>query len=369
MTGHKGYAGQTGAVRVGVALGSGAAKGWAHIGVLNALLELDVKPERVAGCSIGALVGAAYANGQLESLEAWVRSFSSWDVLGMMDLSWRRGGLIRGEKVFDIMQSHIGDVEIESMPMPFIAVATDLYSAQEVWFRQGDLRHAVRASCSMPGILPPVRQGHRWLVDGAVVNPVPVSACRALEVDLVIAVDLDGHRRSRIQSLPVDLRSEALTPQEERRALAAQEGGFMDLFARGRDYIASLSDKFSLGSSNDPGMLAVMTQSMEIVQQRHKRARLMGDPPDVCIVPRVGDIGTMEFHRAAEAIDAGYRAVMDNAHLIDAMLGRSEAPAHDKHAKRGTQIRADGNKARGDGTQARGDREKSPAPATKPAAT
>lgn len=149
--------------RIGIALGSGAAKGWAHIGVFNALDELGIKPERVAGCSIGALVGAAYVNGRLGDLEAWVRSFSSWDVLGLMDLSWRRGGLIRGEKVFDVMQSRIGSMDIESMSMPFIAVATDLYSGQEIWFRQGDLRHAVRASCSMPGILPPVRQGHRWL--------------------------------------------------------------------------------------------------------------------------------------------------------------------------------------------------------------
>lgn len=308
--------------RIGIALGSGAAKGWAHIGVLKALNELGVKPDRVAGCSIGALVGAAYVNGHLDALETWVRSFSSWDVLGLMDLSWRRGGLIRGEKVFDVMQSHMGVMDIETMAMPFIAVATDLYSGQEIWFREGDLRHAVRASCSMPGILPPVRQGHRWLVDGAVVNPVPVSACRALDVDVVIAVDLDGQRRSRIQALPVDLRSEAISPQEETQALAEQEGGFMDLLARGRDYVASLSDKFSLGSRDDPGMLAVMSQSMEIVQQRHKRARLMGDPPDVCLVPKVAGIGTMEFHRAAEAIDAGYAAVMAQAHLIEASLGQ-----------------------------------------------
>ncbi|GIU44339.1 hypothetical protein TUM4438_15300 [Shewanella sairae] len=316
------------AVRIGLALGSGAAKGWAHIGVLNGLAKMGVYPDKIAGCSIGALVGAAYANDHLEELEDWVRSFSSWDVLGLMDLSWGRGGLIGGERVFDVLQKRIGDLQINDLKRPFAAVATDLYSGQEIWFTEGDLRHAVRASCSMPGILPPVKVGNRWLVDGAVVNPVPVSVSRAMDVDLVIAVDLHGLKRGRMQVLPVNMKSDKPTVEEVKEAEKHQDNGFTDLLARGRDYITGLTEKFSLGGKADapqnpnPGMLAVMSQSMDILEQRHKRARLMGDPPDICIVPDLGDIGTMEFHRAEEAIAAGEAAVEKVAHLIEAALAQ-----------------------------------------------
>ncbi|MGI2056122.1 patatin-like phospholipase RssA [Shewanella baltica] len=304
---------------VGIALGSGAAKGWAHIGVLNGLAAMGIKPDKVAGCSVGALVGAAYAHDHLPELEEWVRSFSSWDVLGLMDIRWRKGGLIGGDKVFDVLQARIGDVNIENLNRPFAAVATDLYSGQEIWFTEGDLRQAVRASCSMPGILAPVRQGDRWLVDGAVVNPVPVSVSRAMGVDVVIAVDLYGYHSGRIQVLPVSMTSQK-NVEAEMDMSARQETGFMDLFARGRDYVSNLTDKFSLGPKSNPGMIAVMSQSMGILEQRHKRARLMGDPPDICIVPEVGNIGTMEFHRADEAIAAGEAAVEKVAHLIEAAL-------------------------------------------------
>lgn len=304
---------------VGIALGSGAAKGWAHIGVLNGLAAMGIKPDKVAGCSVGALVGAAYSHDHLPELEEWVRSFSSWDVLGLMDIRWRKGGLIGGDKVFDVLQARIGDVNIENLNRPFAAVATDLYSGQEIWFTEGDLRQAVRASCSMPGILAPVRQGDRWLVDGAVVNPVPVSVSRAMGVDVVIAVDLYGYHSGRIQVLPVSMTSQK-NVEAEMDMSARQETGFMDLFARGRDYVSNLTDKFSLGTKSNPGMIAVMSQSMGILEQRHKRARLMGDPPDICIVPEVGNIGTMEFHRADEAIAAGEAAVEKVAHLIEAAL-------------------------------------------------
>ncbi|GIU05873.1 patatin-like phospholipase RssA [Shewanella glacialipiscicola] len=304
---------------VGIALGSGAAKGWAHIGVLNGLAAMGIKPDKVAGCSIGALVGAAYAHEHLPELEQWVRGFSSWDVLGLMDIRWRKGGLIGGDKVFDVLHARIGDVDIEKLNRPFAAVATDLYSGQEIWFTEGDLRQAVRASCSMPGILAPVRQGERWLVDGAVVNPVPVSMSRAMGVDVVIAVDLYGYHSGRIQALPVNVTSQKMSAASVEMP-ARQETGFMDLFARGRDYVSNLTDKFSLGTKSNPGMIAVMSQSMGILEQRHKRARLMGDPPDICIVPAVGNIGTMEFHRADEAIAAGEAAVEKVAHLIEAAL-------------------------------------------------
>ncbi|GGI75610.1 patatin-like phospholipase RssA [Shewanella gelidii] len=305
---------------VGLALGSGAAKGWAHLGVLRGLANLGVHPDKVAGCSIGAVVGAAYANDMHQELEEWVLGFSSWDVLGLMDLSWRRGGLIGGEKVFDALESRIGDLSIENLKRPFAAVATDLYSGQEIWFKQGELRRAVRASCSMPGILQPIKHGGRWLVDGAVVNPIPVSITRALGADVVIAVDVNGHRRSKMPTLPVEMDANAVSSLSHQESDPHDESDFMDLLARGKEYISGLTDKFSNDERAAPGMLAVMSQSMEILEQRHKRARLMGDPPDVCIVPDVVDIGTMEFHRAKEAIYAGEKAVEQVAHLIEAAL-------------------------------------------------
>jgi NTE family protein len=306
---------------VGLALGSGAAKGWAHIGVLNGLAKLDIYPDKVAGCSVGALVGAAYANNHLGELETWVSGFSSWDVLGLMDLGWRKGGLISGEKVFDVLANRIGDINIEQLKRPFAAVATDLYSGQEIWFKEGDLRHAVRASCSMPGFLPPVQQGHRWVVDGAVVNPVPVSLARSMGVDVVIAVDLNGHRRGQMHLIPEQVKSRKASKSETIDEKPELESSFMDLWGKGKDYMSVLTDKLAIGSSKShPGMLAVMSQSMDILEQRHKRSRLMGEPPDICIVPDVNDIGTMEFHRAKEAIKAGEQAVKDIRHLIEATL-------------------------------------------------
>ncbi|MCL1115207.1 MULTISPECIES: patatin-like phospholipase RssA [Shewanella] len=306
---------------VGLVLGSGAAKGWAHIGVLNGLASLDIYPDKIAGCSVGALVGAAYANEHLAELETWVSGFSSWDVLGLMDLGWRKGGLISGQKVFDVLANRIGDLNIEQLKRPFAAVATDLYSGQEIWFREGNLRHAVRASCSMPGFLPPVQQDNRWLVDGAVVNPVPVSLCRAMGVDIVIAVDLNGHRRGHMHMLPEQLKSREPKKAQPINEKPQLESGFMDLWGKGKDYMSGLTDKFSLGGSKShPGMIAVMSQSMDILEQRHKRSRLMGEPPDIYIVPDVVDIGTMEFHRAKEAIKAGEAAVQDIAHLLKATL-------------------------------------------------
>lgn len=307
---------------IGLALGSGAAKGWAHIGVLEGLAELGIYPDKIAGCSVGALVGAAYANESLAELKSWVCGFSSWDVIGLMDISWRKGGLISGEKVFDVMSTRIGAVDIENLKRPFAAVATDLYSGQEIWFKDGLLRNAVRASCSMPGFLPPVQQNGRWLVDGAVVNPVPVSLCRSLGVDIVIAVDLNGYLRKKMQILPQQVSSSEPVSDEHLDVDESDQhdSGFMDLLGKGKDYITSLSDKLSLGTKSHPGMLAVMSQSMDILEQRHKRSRLMGDPPDICIIPNVSDIGTMEFHRADEAIAAGKKAVEDIAHLIQASL-------------------------------------------------
>lgn len=311
-------------IRVGIALGSGAAKGWAHIGVLRGLQRLGMEPSLVAGCSIGAVVGAAYAAGKLDQLQQWVVDFSSWDVLSLLDLSWRKGGIIEGEKVFAEACNAIGVDTVSELTLPFMAVATDLYSGQEVWLEQGKLEDVLGASCAIPGLIMPKRLGERWLVDGAVVNPVPVSTCRAMGADMVIAVDLHSDVRPLVDE-PQRIDTDELRLQEPRIELEQVESdsnsAFMDLFSSGKQWVDKISNTFS-SEDDRPNAVAVMHQSMEILEQRHKRARMMGDPPEAIVLPQVGDIVTMEFHRASEAIAAGEAAVERVAHLLEAEMAR-----------------------------------------------
>ncbi|GAA4890503.1 patatin-like phospholipase RssA [Ferrimonas pelagia] len=307
----------TDGLTVGIALGSGAAKGWAHIGVLRALGQMGIEPKVVAGCSIGAFVGAAYAAGKLDALEEWVLGFSSWDVMGLMDLSWRRGGLIEGQKVFEAGGKAIGLTDMDQITLPFVAVATDLYTGQEVWLDEGKLSDIIRASCSIPGLMLPKKIGDRWLVDGAVVNPVPVSACRTLGADMVIAVDLHGDGRQHGSDV-VKIDTPVSQAQKRRQD---SDSGFMNFLVSGRDLLNRLTSTFS-SDKEQPNMVAVMHQSMAILEQRHKRARLMGDPPETMLLPRVGDIATMEFQRAEEAIAAGEAAVLQMRHQIEAEIER-----------------------------------------------
>ncbi|WP_092878405.1 patatin-like phospholipase RssA [Izhakiella capsodis] len=281
-------------VKIGLALGSGAAKGWAHIGVINALQRAGIQIDVVAGCSVGALVGAAYATSNLGRLERWVRSFSYWDVLRLMDVSWRRGGLLRGDRVFTQIKQIISSTLIEKGVMPFGAVATNLSTGRELWLTEGDLHLAVRASCSMPGLLPPVGYNGYWLVDGAVVNPVPISLTRALGADVVIAVDLqhDAHLMQQ------DLLS--ITPD------SVSEEKSSDWRGRLKDHIARFTQR---KSQQSPGAMEIMTTSIQVLENRLKRNRMAGDPPDVLIQPYCPQISTLDFHRADEALAAGILSV------------------------------------------------------------
>ncbi|MEI2264295.1 patatin-like phospholipase RssA [Erwinia sp. CGal63] len=282
-------------VKIGLALGSGAAKGWAHIGVIEALERAGIRIDVVAGCSVGALVGAAYASRRLHLLANWVQGFSYWDVLRLMDLSWRRGGLLRGERVFNHVRRLLPHTHIEECAMPFGAVATNLSTGRELWLTQGDLHQAIRASCSMPGLLSPVDWNGYWLVDGAVVNPVPVSLTRALGADIVIAVDLQHDAHLMQQNLL------SVTPQSVR--LPAEADGW-----RGR-LRQKLSGAGIRKTKQTPGAMEIMTTSIQVLENRIKLTRMAGDPPDVLIQPFCPQISTLDFHRAEEAIGAGRLAV------------------------------------------------------------
>lgn len=279
-------------VKIGLALGSGAAKGWSHIGVINALERAGIRIDVVAGCSVGALVGAAYACRRLPVLESWVRSFSYWQVIRLMDLSWQRGGLLRGERVFSHVRRLISAEQIEQCAMPFGAVATNLSTGRELWLTEGDLHQAIRASCSMPGLLAPVSWNGYWLVDGAVVNPVPVSLTRALGADIVIAVDLqhDAHLMQQ------DLFS--VTPQSEGEGSVQPEGWG----GRLRQQVGRMIQR---KVNHSPSAMEIMSTSIQVLENRLKRNRMAGDPPDVLLQPFCPQISTLDFHRAQEAIEAG----------------------------------------------------------------
>lgn len=285
--------------KTGLALGAGAAKGWAHIGVICALKRAGIDIDIVAGCSIGALVGAAFACERLDELERWVRAFSYWDVLRLMDFSWQRGGLLRGERVFKQVQTVIPHQRIEACQRPFAAVATNLSTGREIWFTEGDLHLALRASCSMPGLLAPVRYNNYWLVDGAVVNPVPVSLTRAMGADVVIAVDLhnDAHL------MPQDV---LVTPQPLAEAPSGWRNKLMKHLKTGQ----------SVPKSAPPSAMEVMTTSIQVLENRLKRNRMAGDPPDITLQPHCPQISTLDFHRASEAIEAGIAAVENNMDVL-----------------------------------------------------
>jgi NTE family protein len=284
-------------VKIGLALGSGSARGWSHIGVINALQRAGIQIDVVAGCSIGSLVGAAFACGKLQELEGWVRSFSYWDVLKLMDLSWRRGGLLRGERVFNHYRQLLPASSFTDCQLKFGAVATNLSTGRELWFTEGDLHLAVRASCSMPGLMAPVAHNGYWLVDGAVVNPVPVSLTRALGADIVIAVDLqhDAHLMQQ------DLLSVNLAGNED-----GTPGETLRWHERLRERIGMMSARQSVAA---PTAMEIMTTSIQVLENRLKRNRMAGDPPDILLQPLCPQISTLDFHRAEAAINSGQLAV------------------------------------------------------------
>lgn len=278
--------------RLGLALGSGAARGWAHIGIIRALERLGVKPDLVAGCSIGSFVGAAYAAGELDKLESWVRGFSRLQVMGLLDPALS-GGLFRGDKVFGLAASHLGDPPIESLPLPFACVATELDTGREIWLQEGPLRQCVRASCGMPGVLTPTRVDEHWLVDGAVVNPVPISLARAMGAEVVIAVNLNADMHQ---------------PWADDTDDPVQGGRFSQWLNR--------------GEPSTPGMWSVMSGAINIMQERITRARMAGDPPEIQLCPRLGSLSIMDFHRANDAISEGEACVERQQGPIEEELKR-----------------------------------------------
>jgi NTE family protein len=283
---------------IGLALGCGAARGFAHIGVLRTLLANGIRPDVVTGTSIGAVIAGVYAAGRLDAFEAWARELTRGRVFGYLDFSFSGSGLIGGSRLADDLVRELGDVRFDELPVRVAAIATEVGTGHEIWLTRGRLADAMYASYALPGIFPPYRIGGRWLMDGALVNPVPVSAARSLGARLVIAVNLNADNFGRgtvIQNHGPDF-DEGLQPSTEPPPESLR-GKAEQLFKR----------RF-FGSPGKPGLSTVMVDAFNIVQDRITRTRLAADPPDTLIAPRLARFGVFDFHRADEAIKLGVEA-------------------------------------------------------------
>lgn len=287
---------------IGLALGSGGARGWCHIGVLRELEAMGIKAEVVAGSSMGALVGAAYAAGRLDALEDWARGLTMRSMLPLIDIGIPGAGLVGGQGILTMLRGLGLPETIEELARPFVAIATDLRHGREIWLRQGPLIPAVRASVSIPGVLKPELLDGRWLIDGGVVNPVPVSAARALGAESVIAVNPNAAVSAGFYDEPEpkpDLA--ALLPEGLRALLGSEEPGEP--------------------APASPSYMALVNATIDIMSDQIRRSRLAGDPPQVLLGARLPGVTVIEFHRAAECIEEGHRIVKAQADHLAGSLG------------------------------------------------
>lgn len=288
-------------LRLGLALGSGSARGWAHIGVIRELEAAGIRPDVVCGTSIGALVGGAYVAGELDRLEEWVRTLTMKDVIAFMDFTLS-GGLVRGGRLMDHFRQHFTDRPIELLATPFAAVATALDTGAEVWLQSGSMFEAVRASVAVPGFFAPVLRDGVVLVDGGLVNPVPVSLARAMGADILIAVDLGS-----------DILGRRLSPDPSSEAPHSEIGGWMRKL---QDNLGVHVQPEPRNGLTMPSILDVLTTSIDIMQVRISRSRMAGEPPDLIVAPRLAHLHLLDFQQAKEAIEEGRRAVQRIAHIL-----------------------------------------------------
>ena len=293
--------------RIGLALGGGSARGWAHIGVIRELEKLGITPEIICGSSIGALVGGAYASNKLDPLEDWLKNLDWQETLKYLDFGFH-GGLIEGKKLFDFFLQHLTDSEIKDLPVVFSAVATNLETGNETWIKQGSLLDAIRASIALPGLFTPVHKDGSWLVDGALVNPMPVSLCRKHGADIIIAVDLTSGLIGRY-----------LKQEKENKP----GSDFMDKL------LSFWGNKKNNHLNNDnkpqaPSVYETISSALTIVQNELTQNRLAIDPPDIVITPQLAHIGLLEFYRANDAMEAGKAAVQKSSKEIKTLMTRSE---------------------------------------------
>jgi NTE family protein len=299
--------------RIGLALGSGSARGWAHIGVIESLSEAGIAPDVICGTSIGSLVGAAYVAGRLTELRQWAEAVTWRDIVKLLDVSLTGGGLIDGKLVVKFLRKLGIEGAIEGYAIPFAAIATELVTGREVWLQSGPIHEAIRASITIPGILSPPKVGGKWLLDGGLVNPVPVSVCRALGADIIIAVNLNGYQLGRRFDSGVDEDAEPAPPPFLGRMLSQ-----LPLSVRGQ--AMQMAARLVPQGPSAPGYFDVLVGAIDIMQDHITRTRLAGEPPHAMLAPRLRDIGLMQFDRAKEAIAEGRACVEEAMPMLRRLL-------------------------------------------------
>lgn len=286
-------------INIGLALGSGSSRGWSHIGIIKALAKMGIEPNIVCGTSIGALVGASYAANTLNKLESWACSLTKFETARFFDISPSFTGFVDTDRLHYFLNENVAKDKtlIENLDKQFAAVSTDLESGREIWLTKGPLIEAVWASISLPGLFPAIRNDKRWLVDGGLVNPVPVSVCRALGADIVIAINLNG-----------DIVGKHFTKTKEIEKQNNSNGFGAKLTDLVKEYTDSL---FGPEKETDqpPSLFDAIAGSVNITQDRITRSRIAGDPPDILLSPKLAHIGLLEFYRAKEAIEEGMECV------------------------------------------------------------
>jgi len=298
---------------IGIALGAGAARGWSHIGVLLELNAQGIYPDVVAGTSIGAVVGGAYAAGKLKEMETFALGLTKKRVISLMDVSFSGVSFLGGERLRRELEYEFSGLSFEDLDKKFATVATEIGSGHEIWLTKGNVADAIRASYAMPGIFEPVKINGRWLFDGALVNPIPVTLCRALGAEAVIAVNLVGDTTFRATiiddrvSIEPAIETYDLGEPPAGRTLGARIFGGMG---------GNLRRLFGKREDGAPGIGIAMMDAFNIAQGRISRSRLAGDPPDVLVNARLGTIGLFDFHRADELIAIGREATRRVVHDI-----------------------------------------------------
>jgi NTE family protein len=316
--------------RIGIALGGGAARGWAHIGILQQLAEMGVHPDIVSGCSIGSLVGAAYAADNLDKFERWTLSLTKIEMMRYFEFNSSFNGFVRQEKLRQLFHDQVcaRQQSIEGLHKRFSSVATNLHNGREIWFTKGPVIDAVWASIALPGLFPPVPYKDQWLIDGGLVNPVPVSLCRALGADIVIAVNLNHNllwtKNRKKRPIPATENTQESPKPAETPAETIGNQLVNSVATSLREYSSNLFPE----KKNDnpmPGVIDTLAGSIYIMQDKITRSRMVGDPPELLLNPRLSNIGLLEFYRAAEAIEEGRQSVLrmqtEVEHLMEITTG------------------------------------------------
>lgn len=314
--------------KVGLVLGSGASRGWAHIGVIRALEEAGVCIDYIAGCSVGAYVGAVYASGSLDSLTAFLLEMDGKKIFSYFDVVFPRSGLLNGSKrVEELFSMHTDARDFSDLNVPIMMVATDLERGKKVILKSGSILKSLRATMSYPGLFEPVRMGGKWLIDGGIVDPVPVGLARAMGADLVIAVDLNSRIVSRTKNRRVIPEKGDGEIQVQLPEMSPETGVGTELIKKMGDYYDNIEQRLRQKTSDllhreapPPDIIETVMTSVGIMQERITRINLAVDQPDILIQPRLGELKLMNFDQIEHTIEEGYIATKEQIEDILPLL-------------------------------------------------